>query len=63
MERDPFGRKTQEILGSPAGYVEIPEMSDVQQSRRILAELYRRAGQPERSEQERKYIERLLQWY
>jgi hypothetical protein len=62
-ERDPFGRKSQEILGSPTGFVEIPEMSEVQQSRRILAELYRRAGQSERSEQERDYIERLLQWY
>ena len=62
-ERDPFGRENQEILGSPQGFVDVPEVSEVQQSRIILDELYRRAGDMGRSQKEREYIERLLQWY
>ena len=62
-ERDPFGRENQEILGSPRGFVDVPQMSEVQQSRIILDELYRRAGDMGRSQKEREYIERLLQWY
>ncbi|MEE2694698.1 MAG: DUF4175 family protein [Pseudomonadota bacterium] len=62
-ERDPFGRESQDTLGSPRGFVDVPEMSEVQQSRIILDELYRRAGQPGRSQKEREYIERLLKWY
>ena len=62
-ERDPFGRENQDILGSPRGFVDVPQMSEVQQSRVILDELYRRAGDAGRSQKEREYIERLLKWY
>ncbi len=61
--RDPFGRENQDILGSPRGFVDVPQMSEVQQSRVILDELYRRAGDAGRSQKEREYIERLLHWY
>ena len=61
--RDPFGRESQDILGSPRGFVDVPQMSEVQQSRVILDELYRRAGDAGRSQKEREYIERLLHWY
>ena len=36
---------------------------DIQRSREILDELYRRAGERQRPESERDYIERLLRWY
>ena len=62
-QRDPFGRRPPGKNGDPTGYVEIPEASDIQRSRKILDELYRRAGDSSRSEQERSYIERLLRWY
>ena len=62
-QRDPFGRRPPGKNGDPTGYVEIPEVSDIQRSRKILDELYRRAGDSSRSEQERSYIERLLRWY
>ena len=62
-QRDPFGRRSPGKNGDPTGYVEIPEVSDIQRSRKILDELYRRAGDSGRSERERSYIERLLRWY
>ncbi len=61
--RDPFGRRPPGKNGDPTGYVEIPAVSDVQRSRQILDELYRRSGDAFRSEPERSYIERLLRWY
>ena len=61
--RDPFGRRPPGKDGDPTGYVEIPAVSDIQRSRQILDELYRRAGDAFRSEPERSYIERLLRWY
>ncbi len=62
-QRDPFGRRPPGKAGDPTGYVEIPEASDIQRSRNILDELYRRAGDVHRPEPERLYIERLLRWY
>ena len=61
--RDPLGRRPPGNRGDATGYVEIPEVSDIQRSREILDELYRRAGERQRPEGERDYIERLLRWY
>jgi RNA polymerase-interacting CarD/CdnL/TRCF family regulator len=49
--------------GNAIGRVDIPEASDVQRSREILDELYRRSGERSRSQDERDYIQRLLRWY
>ena len=49
--------------GNPSGFVNIPKEFDIQRSREILDELYRRAGQRDRPESEREYIDRLLRWY
>ena len=61
--RDPFGRRPPGRDGDPTGYVEIPKEFDIQRSKKILDELYRRAGDSNRAESERSYIERLLRWY
>ncbi|MDP6953870.1 MAG: DUF4175 family protein, partial [Alphaproteobacteria bacterium] len=61
--RDPLGRVPPNNRGNAIGRVDIPEVSDVQRSREILDELYRRAGERSRSEEERDYIQRLLRWY
>jgi tetratricopeptide (TPR) repeat protein len=61
--RDPLGRLPPGKGGDPTGYVEIPKKSDVQRSREILDELYRRAGERHRPRDERDYIDRLLRWY
>jgi uncharacterized protein (TIGR02302 family) len=56
---DPMGRGR--ALGSPAGGgTMIPTERDIHQTREILQELYRRAGQKNRPEQELQYIDRLL---
>jgi hypothetical protein len=61
--RDPLGRLPPGNGDDPSGFVEIPKKTDVQRSREILNELYRRAGERHRSEPERDYIDRLLRWY
>ena len=61
--RDPLGRLPPGNTGDPRGYVEVPKQSDIERSREILNELYRRAGQPQRPQTERDYIDRLLRWY
>jgi len=61
--RDPLGRVPPNNRGNAIGRVDIPEVSDVQRSREILDELYRRAGERSRSQDERDYIQRLLRWY
>jgi len=61
--RDPLGRLPPGNGDDPTGIVDIPKKSDVQRSREILNELYRRAGERNRSEPEREYIDRLLRWY
>lgn len=63
--REP-GSANEDPLGRPAdGFdtgdeVHIPEHGELQQSRRILDELYRRAGDPDRPAAEIDYIHRLL---
>ena len=61
--RDPLGRMPPGKEGNPSGFVNIPKEFDIQRSREILDELYRRAGQRDRPESEREYIDRLLRWY
>ena len=61
--RDPLGRVPPNNRGNAIGRVDIPEVSDVQRSREILDELYRRAGERSRSQDVRDYIQRLLRWY
>lgn len=61
--RDPLGRLPPGNSGDPNGQVDIPLESDLQRSRQILDELYRRSGERKRPEVERDYIERLLKWY
>ncbi|MBM3517828.1 MAG: TIGR02302 family protein [Alphaproteobacteria bacterium] len=59
--QDPFGRGVEDDGGLGVdGEVEIPEEGDVQRARRIIDELYRRAGDPSRPVVERNYITRLL---
>ncbi len=57
--RDPFGRRMGKDL-TDDGSVHVPDNRQVQRSRAILKELYRRAGDRARPAIEREYIERLL---
>ncbi len=61
--RDPLGRLPPGQQGDPAGYVAIPDQAEIQRSREILEELYRRAAESRRPKPERDYIDRLLRWY
>ncbi len=59
-ERDPLGRG---MLGrgfQDDGRTRVPDESELQRSREILEELYRRAGERDRPRFERDYIRRLL---
>ena len=62
-KRDPLGRMPPGQGQDPAGFVGVPKASDIQRSREILQELYKRAGERERPEAERDYIDRLLRWF
>lgn len=55
---DPLGRPTGEARGDG---VEVPEESDAGRTREVIRELRRRLGEPGRSEEERDYLERLLE--
>ncbi len=56
--RDPLGRP----LGAPTGQgVDVPDKSDAQRARELLEELRRRLSDGERTEDEIKYLERLLE--
>jgi len=61
-ELDPLGRPLQDG-GMDTGRVQIPDDWDLQQARRILEELRRRAGERNRPSGERSYIERLLRQF
>ncbi len=55
--RDPLGRP----IGQYGEGVEVPEKSDAQRTRELLQELRRRLSDGERTEEEIKYLERLLE--
>lgn len=61
--RDPLGRLPPGNEGDPNGRLDGPIESDLQKSREILDELYRRSSDSHRPQDEREYIERLLKWY
>ncbi len=62
-QRDPLGRRQGEDGrgGMKQDDVRIPDEQQIQRAREILDELRRRAGERERPEIEREYIERLLE--
>ena len=57
---DPMGRGMRGRMNMENGQM-VPTEAEMHKSREILQELYRRAGQKNRPEQELKYIERLLE--
>lgn len=58
---DPLGRRSNKgPIADETGQT-VPDEVEMKRSREILKELYRRAGQKGRTEQELKYIERLLE--
>jgi uncharacterized protein (TIGR02302 family) len=59
---DPLGR-TPPSSGYDASRVKIPEEADMQRAREILDELRRRAGERQRRDVEREYIDRLLKQF
>jgi len=59
-DRDPLGRDRSGNGTYDEGDVKVPDQADVQKSREILDELRRRAGERDRPELEREYIDRLL---
>lgn len=57
---DPLGRPIGDVNGRG---VEVPEKSDAQRARDVLEELRRRLSNGKRSEDEIRYLERLLDWF
>ncbi|MFP6745047.1 MAG: TIGR02302 family protein [Alphaproteobacteria bacterium] len=57
---DPLGRGTMGRGYKDDGQTRLPDTAEIQRSRDILEELYRRAGEYHRPELEREYIRRLL---
>jgi hypothetical protein len=60
-ERDPLGRGVMGRGFEDDGRTHVPDEMELQRSREILEELYRRAGDVRRPAVERAYIRRLLQ--
>ena len=58
---DPLGREAPR--GGDTSRVEIPDADDMNRARRVLDELRQRAGDMNRSEDERGYLELLLRWF
>jgi hypothetical protein len=56
--RDPLGRPIGDAYGSG---VDVPEKSDAQRTRDLIEELRRRLSDGERTEDEIRYLERLLE--
>ena len=63
VERDPLGRPMANDGTYDTGDVKLPDKSTMQKAREILDELRRRAGERDRPEIERDYIDRLLQQF
>ena len=61
MDRDPLGRPVANGGAFDQGDVKIPDNNTMQKAREILDELRRRAGERDRPQIERDYIDRLLQ--
>ena len=61
-ELDPMGRPMQNG-GLDTSRVKIPDDWELQRARRILDELRRRAGEPNRPMLEKDYVRRLLQQF
>jgi uncharacterized protein (TIGR02302 family) len=61
VERDPLGRPVANSGAFDQGDVKIPDNNTMQKAREILDELRRRAGERDRPQLERDYIDRLLQ--
>ena len=59
--RDPLGRGVLGYGYQDDGRTRVPDEADLQRSRTILEELYRRSGELGRPALEREYINRLLQ--
>ncbi len=59
-ETDPLGRPRRS-RNADGGRVGIPETIDVERARRILDDIRRRLGEPERPREERDYLDRLLE--
>ncbi|WP_162265090.1 TIGR02302 family protein [Polycladidibacter stylochi] len=63
LSRDPLGRM-QRFIGPEFGdQVEVPKVIDTQRARKILEELRRRLSETGRTEDELKYLERLMDLY
>ncbi len=60
---DPLGNRLPNNRGFSSDQVEIPDEDETQRLQRILEELRDRAGDFDRSEEERDYIERLLEQF
>ncbi len=58
--RDPLGRRPGSNGFATEGSVEVPDESALQEARRILEELRRRAAERNRPEEELDYLDRLL---
>ncbi len=58
--RDPLGRRQQNQGPNFGDQVKVPEEFDTQRARQILDEIRRRLGDSLSPEQERQYLERLL---
>ena len=57
---DPLGRPLENMGTDQGTDVKVPNQAAVQRARRVLEELRRRASEPARPTQERRYIDRLL---
>jgi uncharacterized protein (TIGR02302 family) len=63
VPRDPFGRPMRGAGVGDDGSTRIPEHAEIQRAREILDELRRRAGEWQRPELERDYLQRLLKQF
>ncbi len=57
---DPLGRSSNPLRSQDDGSTQIPDHAEIQNSRKILDEIRRRAGEWKRPDSERDYLQRLL---